>query len=169
MALITEAHVKGRKGRHHAQEEAQGLRFCTHRPPGMLACVCVCVRCVRVAQAKGAQDIEELGKTCAFDEDQVRSFRRALLEWYDEHQRTLPWRRRRTIDADGHLIAAPKAEGGGGANADDDDDVGYGVWVSEIMLQQTRYCVCVRACVCLCVLTCSCVRHRVSCDGVSAN
>ncbi|ELR22329.1 A/Gspecific adenine glycosylase [Acanthamoeba castellanii str. Neff] len=75
----------------------------------------------------GAQDIEELGKTCAFDEDQ----------WYDEHQRTLPWRRRRTIDADGHVIAAPKAEGGDGADADD-DDVGYGVWVSEIMLQQTR-------------------------------
>jgi hypothetical protein len=128
---------------------------------------------------KGAQDIEELGKTCAFDEDQVRSFRRALLEWYDEHQRTLPWRRRRTIDADGHIIAAPKAEGGDGANADD-DDVGYGVWVSEIMLQQTRYCVCVcvcvraRACVCVCVcavcvLTCLCVRHRVSCDGASAN
>jgi hypothetical protein len=94
---------------------------------------------------KGAQDIEELGKTCAFDEDQVRSFRRALLQWYDEHQRTLPWRRRRTIDADGHVIAAPKAEGGDGADADD-DDVGYGVWVSEIMLQQTRYCCVWRVC-----------------------
>src|SRR6516162_9965542 len=42
--------------------------------------------------------------------DQV-AFRRALLRWYDAHRRDLPWRR----DADP-----------------------YRVWVSEIMLQQTR-------------------------------
>jgi A/G-specific adenine glycosylase len=41
----------------------------------------------------------------------LRKLRRALLAWYDEHRRELPWRR----DADP-----------------------YGVWVSEIMLQQTR-------------------------------
>lgn len=42
---------------------------------------------------------------------QVRSFRRALLGWYDQRRRDLPWRR----------------------------DLGpYRVWVSEIMLQQTR-------------------------------
>ncbi len=42
---------------------------------------------------------------------QVRSFRRALLSWYDQHRRELPWRRDRDP---------------------------YRVWVSEIMLQQTR-------------------------------
>src|SRR6185437_935168 len=42
---------------------------------------------------------------------QVRSFRRALLCWYDQHRRELPWR---------------------------SDHDPYRVWVSEIMLQQTR-------------------------------
>ena len=37
--------------------------------------------------------------------------RRKLLEWYDQNRRSLPWR---------------------------DDPTPYGVWVSEIMLQQTR-------------------------------
>jgi A/G-specific adenine glycosylase len=40
-----------------------------------------------------------------------RSFRRRLLDWYDHHGRDLPWRR---------------------------DHDPYRVWVSEIMLQQTR-------------------------------
>src|ERR1700753_799571 len=39
------------------------------------------------------------------------SFRHALLSWYDRHARELPWRRDRDP---------------------------YRVWVSEIMLQQTR-------------------------------
>jgi A/G-specific adenine glycosylase len=42
---------------------------------------------------------------------QVRSFRSALLSWYDQHRRELPWRRDRDP---------------------------YRIWVSEIMLQQTR-------------------------------
>jgi A/G-specific adenine glycosylase len=42
---------------------------------------------------------------------QVRSFRRALLSWYDQHRRKLPWRRDRDP---------------------------YRIWISEIMLQQTR-------------------------------
>jgi len=42
---------------------------------------------------------------------QLRSLRRTLLRWYDEHRRELPWRR---------------------------DNDPYRVWVSEIMLQQTR-------------------------------
>ncbi|MGA9039674.1 MAG: A/G-specific adenine glycosylase [Terriglobales bacterium] len=41
----------------------------------------------------------------------MRSFRRRLLAWYDQHGRDLPWRR---------------------------DHDPYRVWVSEIMLQQTR-------------------------------
>jgi A/G-specific adenine glycosylase len=42
---------------------------------------------------------------------QNRSFRRALLNWYDQHRRQLPWRRDRDP---------------------------YRIWISEIMLQQTR-------------------------------
>ena len=41
----------------------------------------------------------------------LRKLRHALLTWYDEHRRELPWR----SDADP-----------------------YRVWVSEVMLQQTR-------------------------------
>jgi A/G-specific adenine glycosylase len=44
-------------------------------------------------------------------EPERREFRRRLLAWFDEHKRDLPWRR--TNDA-------------------------YAIWVSEIMLQQTR-------------------------------
>ena len=42
---------------------------------------------------------------------EVSRFRRLLLEWFDEHARDLPWRRTRDP---------------------------YAIWVSEIMLQQTR-------------------------------
>jgi A/G-specific adenine glycosylase len=42
---------------------------------------------------------------------QTRSFRLALLSWYDQHRRHLPWRRDRDP---------------------------YRIWISEIMLQQTR-------------------------------
>ncbi len=45
------------------------------------------------------------------DARQIDAFRRALLDWYGEHQRDLPWRRTRDP---------------------------YAVWISEIMLQQTR-------------------------------
>ena len=41
----------------------------------------------------------------------VRAFRRALLEWYASNRRDLPWRRTRDP---------------------------YRIWLSEIMLQQTR-------------------------------
>ena len=46
-----------------------------------------------------------------WDEDKIRAFRKALLDWYDQEKRDLPWRR--TKDP-------------------------YAIWVSEIMLQQTR-------------------------------
>lgn len=46
-----------------------------------------------------------------FQSAALRAFRRALLRWYDEHGRDLPWRTTRDP---------------------------YRIWVSEIMLQQTR-------------------------------
>jgi A/G-specific adenine glycosylase len=45
------------------------------------------------------------------DNKHVASFRRSLLRWYDQHRRTLPWRETRDP---------------------------YRIWLSEIMLQQTR-------------------------------
>lgn len=50
-------------------------------------------------------------KVRAFSDSVVAAFRRQLLAWYDEHARNLPWR----------------------GSCDP-----YRVWVSEIMLQQTR-------------------------------
>src|ERR1700742_3784851 len=46
-----------------------------------------------------------------WDSLRTHQFRRHLLEWYDRHKRDLPWRQDRDP---------------------------YRVWVSEIMLQQTR-------------------------------
>ena len=55
-------------------------------------------------------DLEKYGVTM-WEEEKILSFRQKLLAWYDENKRDLPWRR----------IRNP-----------------YLIWVSEIMLQQTR-------------------------------
>ncbi|GJU63089.1 adenine DNA glycosylase [Tanacetum coccineum] len=56
-------------------------------------------------------DIEDL----CFKEEQVVEIRECLLKWYDVNKRDLPWRR-----------------------VEEGDGKAYAVWVSEIMLQQTR-------------------------------
>ncbi|KAL5794397.1 hypothetical protein ACOSP7_002991 [Xanthoceras sorbifolium] len=61
-------------------------------------------------------DIEDL-----FSEKEVKQIRVSLLEWYDKNRRELPWRE--------------KSENDGGG---EEEKRAYGVWVSEIMLQQTR-------------------------------
>ena len=50
-----------------------------------------------------------------WSEDKIALFQDTLLKWYDLEKRDLPWRR--TSDP-------------------------YKIWISEIMLQQTRYCYC---------------------------
>ncbi|MFS9370827.1 A/G-specific adenine glycosylase [Streptococcus infantis] len=55
-------------------------------------------------------DLEKYGVTM-WEEDKILSFRQKLLAWYDENKRDLPWRRSKNP---------------------------YHIWVSEIMLQQTR-------------------------------
>ena len=55
-------------------------------------------------------DLEKYGVTM-WEEDKIISFRQKLLAWYDENKRDLPWRRSKNP---------------------------YHIWVSEIMLQQTR-------------------------------
>src|SRR5271165_2299866 len=54
----------------------------------------------------------------------LRALRHSLLEWYDAHRRDLPWR-----------TGGPQLPGVGNCGACQDP---YPVWVSEIMLQQTR-------------------------------
>ncbi|HEM2547276.1 TPA: A/G-specific adenine glycosylase [Streptococcus suis] len=55
-------------------------------------------------------DLKEYGIDM-WSEEKVQAFRKALLDWYDANKRDLPWRRTRDP---------------------------YAIWVSEIMLQQTR-------------------------------
>ena len=55
-------------------------------------------------------DLKDYGITM-WEEEKIVSFREKLLAWYDAHKRNLPWRR--TQDP-------------------------YKIWISEIMLQQTR-------------------------------
>ena len=71
-------------------------------------------------------------------EAQLAPCRAALLSWYDEHHRVLPWRHnshsKRQTSAG--VVSASWATGceGGLSKA----DWAYGVWVSEVMLQQTQ-------------------------------
>ncbi|MGY3723879.1 A/G-specific DNA-adenine glycosylase [Granulicatella balaenopterae] len=55
-------------------------------------------------------DLEEYGINM-WPEEKIIAFRKTLLQWYDENKRDLPWRK---------------------------NTLPYSVWVSEIMLQQTR-------------------------------
>ncbi|CAH1426113.1 unnamed protein product [Lactuca virosa] len=61
-------------------------------------------------------DIEDF----QFKEDEVKEIRASLLKWYAVNRRDLPWRRINDSDDE------------------DKDRKAYAVWVSEIMLQQTR-------------------------------
>src|SRR6202012_6200311 len=61
------------------------------------------------AQANALQFLRMSGEQ--FSPVQLRQFQRRLLAWFDKHARDLPWRR----------------------SSDP-----YAIWVSEIMLQQTR-------------------------------
>ena len=58
------------------------------------------------------------------------SFRETLLRWYDEKQRELPWRRRKEETTTPTTPTEMSEE--------EEDRYAYGVWVSEIMSQQTQ-------------------------------
>ncbi|GAB2282369.1 hypothetical protein Dimus_016915 [Dionaea muscipula] len=82
-------------------------------------------------KARGEVDIEDL---VVFKREEIGEIRASLLEWYDQNRRDLPWRR---LGSDG------KEQGRGELKGDEDEDEdeerrAYGVWVSEVMLQQTR-------------------------------
>lgn len=95
-------------------------------------------RGTRGDDSRGArQDVEDLVTKHGFASDAVQTFRAALLRWYDENQRALPWRRRYRPPSEGKEDGKEEEEEEA-ARPVDDADVGYPVWVSEIMLQQTR-------------------------------
>ncbi|KAG2696810.1 hypothetical protein I3760_07G076700 [Carya illinoinensis] len=67
-------------------------------------------------------DIEDIVKW-SFSGDETQKIRECLLEWYDLNKRDLPWRSKKL---DSSSPSQPPEERA------------YGVWVSEVMLQQTR-------------------------------
>lgn len=71
-----------------------------------------------------SDDIEDFN----FIEDETVEIRASLLKWYDENQRDLPWRR----------ISSKGEDGEDNENAEESEKRAYAVWVSEVMLQQTR-------------------------------
>jgi A/G-specific adenine glycosylase len=74
------------------------------------------------AAAPPSADIEDLATSAALvgPASAPAALRSGLLRWYDAHRRDLPWR----------FSAAPGREGR--------EKRAYAVWVSEVMLQQTR-------------------------------
>jgi hypothetical protein len=67
------------------------------------------------------EDIEDI-IPWRFSGDETQSIRESLLEWYDLNKRDLPWRSKK--------LESPSQS--------EEEERGYGVWVSEVMLQQTR-------------------------------
>ena len=65
---------------------------------------------IRICYTRYMLDLEKYGVSM-WEEEKILSFRQKLLAWYDENKRDLPWRRSKNP---------------------------YHIWVSEIMLQQTR-------------------------------
>ena len=65
---------------------------------------------IRICYTRNMLDLEKYGVSM-WEEERILSFRKKLLAWYDENKRDLPWRRTKNP---------------------------YHIWVSEIMLQQTR-------------------------------
>ncbi|KAK8532396.1 hypothetical protein V6N13_131726 [Hibiscus sabdariffa] len=78
-----------------------------------------------IKQEEEIADMEDL-----FSEGDTHKIRASLLDWYDENQRDLPWRRRRRTTT--------KSGNDKDVKEEEDEKRAYGVWVSEVMLQQTR-------------------------------
>jgi len=85
--------------------------------------------------ARGARGRAGAGR--GFSAGDVEEVHRGLLPWYARKHRVLPWRRR---PAGAPAGAGPPEGGPGGpaAAAPGSSQFAYWVWVSEVMLQQTR-------------------------------
>uniref|UniRef100_A0A0E0HXZ4 HhH-GPD domain-containing protein n=1 Tax=Oryza nivara TaxID=4536 RepID=A0A0E0HXZ4_ORYNI len=99
---------------------AKNRRPTTRRPRAAAATV----------TATAAADIEDLAspsgcRAAVGPTTAAAAVRAELLRWYDANRRDLPWRR-----------AADPAAGSGSGRGE--EQRAYAVWVSEVMLQQTR-------------------------------
>ena len=75
------------------------------------------------------QDIEDT--ISSFTKEETHKLRASLLDWYNLNSRDLPWRKRSSSN---NIDGCKKEE-------EEEEEVclrAYAVWVSEIMLQQTR-------------------------------
>lgn len=66
-----------------------------------------------------------------FSPEDARRIRASLLDWYDAHRRDLPWRRTKTSSRGGTIDRSE-------TESKVEAESAYAVWVSEVMLQQTR-------------------------------
>jgi A/G-specific adenine glycosylase len=72
-------------------------------------------------QTESIADIEDcLSGVTDFREEEASAISKCLIQWYDENHRVLPWRSNQ------------------GGEEGDEQSRAYAVWVSEVMLQQTR-------------------------------
>ncbi|KAL9304076.1 hypothetical protein ACSQ67_021339 [Phaseolus vulgaris] len=69
-------------------------------------------------------EVEDIEDAISFSKDETHKLRVSLLDWYDLNRRDLPWRTHHREDEE-------KQE-------EELERRAYGVWVSEVMLQQTR-------------------------------
>ncbi|CAI9107219.1 OLC1v1006529C1 [Oldenlandia corymbosa var. corymbosa] len=72
-------------------------------------------------EVRKSDDIEDIN----FSKDEILDVRGSLLKWYEDNQRDLPWRRisRECFNEE---------------DREENEKRAYAVWVSEVMLQQTR-------------------------------
>ncbi|KAL2336131.1 hypothetical protein Fmac_010577 [Flemingia macrophylla] len=75
-----------------------------------------------------AEVVEDIEDALSFSKDEIHKLRVSLLDWYDLNRRDLPWRT--------HHLQEQKA-----TEEEEEEEFerrAYWVWVSEVMLQQTR-------------------------------
>ncbi|TKY45432.1 A/G-specific adenine DNA glycosylase [Spatholobus suberectus] len=73
-------------------------------------------------RAHPSAEVEDIEDTLSFSKDEIHKLRVALLDWYDLNRRDLPWRTTKEEEEKEEEV----------------ERRAYGVWVSEVMLQQTR-------------------------------
>ncbi|CAI5512763.1 unnamed protein product [Closterium sp. Naga37s-1] len=101
---------------------------------------------------------EELEIKYGFSDEEVVAARSALMEWYDANKRDLPWRAaagsekaermeegrndsKEAREAGGNERGEQEAQEAREEREEREERRAYGVWVSEVMLQQTRVAV----------------------------
>ncbi|CAM6100489.1 unnamed protein product [Calypogeia fissa] len=90
-----------------------------------------------------SDDIEDFQPAMyTFEAEEAASIRSSLLNWYDNNHRILPWRHnphsRHQLSTDDKGLSKGKNRLPGNRELSPQQQRAYEVWISEIMLQQTR-------------------------------